>query len=227
MKILFISKKTKWCQKAKKYVLQKFENVEVIQGENGENFPHKINNWKGDLILSYLSPWIIPEKNLKNSKTSINFHPGPPKYGGTGCYNFAIYNEEKRYGVLCHHMEKKVDSGEIIRIKEFPTSKDETIISLKEKSMKNLIKLFYDIIDLIKDGKELPTSKRKWKKRPYTRKDLQEICEINLDMSQKEILKRIRATYYPKGPDFPHIVINDKKLVLKEIEINELENTSL
>ncbi len=65
-------------------------------------------------IISFVSPWIIPE-NLLNSaqKAAINFHPGPPDYPGTGCYNFALYEGTKKYGVTAHHMEKKVDTGNI------------------------------------------------------------------------------------------------------------------
>ena len=131
--MLFLSKKTKWCDTAKKYVLQYFDNVTIFQGDTGDSLPEEVYNWKGDYIISYLSPWIVPEKVLKNTqKKAINFHPGTPSYGGIGCYNFAIYNQEKEYGVLCHEMIKQVDSGEIIKIRYFPLSNNETVLSLKE-----------------------------------------------------------------------------------------------
>jgi len=228
MEILFLAKKTNWCNKAKDFLARNFDKVIAYQGDFGEKIPITSNEWQGDYIISFLSPWIVSEDLLNNTrKKALNFHPGTPKYGGIGCYNFAIYNEEKEYGVMCHEMEKKVDSGKIIKVRNFPIGKDETVVSLKERSMKNLLALFYEITDLIKKGKELPISKEQWGEKTYTRKDLQNLCKITLDMSETEILKRIRATYYPGGPDFPYIKVADKKITLKEISIDELEDSSL
>ena len=56
-------------------------------------------NWTGDYILSFRSLLILPEKIINNAKiAAINFHPGPPKYRGVGCLNYAVYNNEKYYG---------------------------------------------------------------------------------------------------------------------------------
>jgi len=226
MEILFLSKKTDWCNKAKDYVKQNFDNVQTYQGNFGEKLPVECKDWQGEYIISYLSPWIVPEHLLlKAKKKAINFHPGTPQYGGIGCYNFAIYNEEKEYGVLCHEMTKKVDSGSIIKIRTFPLANNETVASLKKKSMKNLLLLFYEIVDMINDEKKLPASNQKWKRKPYTRKELQSLCRITLDMSEKEIVKRIRATYYPNGLDYPYLETSGKKIILKEIAIDEMENT--
>ena len=228
MQILFLAKKTNWCNMAKDFLERNFDKVISYQGDYGKKIPITSNEWHGDYIISFLSPWIVSEDLLNNTrKKALNFHPGTPKYGGIGCYNFAIYNEEKEYGVMCHEMEKKVDSGKIIKVKKFPIEKDETVLSLKERSMKNLLDLFYEITDLIKKGKDLPISKELWGRKPYTQKDLQNLCKITLDMSETEMLKRIRATYYPGGPDFPYIKVADKKITLKETSIDELEDPSL
>jgi len=227
MKILFLSKKTDWCNKAKDYVLKNFDDVEVFQGNWKDELPEEVKDWKGDFIISYLSPWIIQEHTLKNVKKAINFHPGTPKYGGIGCYNFAIYNEEKEYGILCHEIEKKIDSGKIIKVKMFPITLKETVLSLKEKSMENLLDLFYEIIDLVKKGEELPTSDKQWEKKPYTRKELQALCRITPEMSEKEKIKRIRATFYPGGPDYPYLESDGKKMIIKEMPTDGMENTTV
>ena len=39
------------------------------------------------------------DDTLKKAKNAINFHPAPPKYPGSGCYNFAIYNKDKKIGM--------------------------------------------------------------------------------------------------------------------------------
>ena len=223
MEILFLSKKTDWCNIAKDFLEKNFEKVISFQGDFGDKMPIKSNEWHGDYIISFLSPWIVSEDLLNNArKKALNFHPGTSKYGGIGCYNFAIYNEEKEYGVMCHEMVKKVDSGKIIKIRNFPIDTDETVSSLKNKSMDNLLELFYEIMDLIKRRKKLPVSNQKWERQPYTKKELLSLCKITTDMPKKEIEKRLRATYYPAGPDWPYIEINGKKITLKEITFDEV-----
>jgi hypothetical protein len=51
-------------------------------------------------------------------------------------------------------------------------------------------------MNLILNGKPLPESVEKWKRKPFTRKQLDELCTITPDMSEEEIKKRIKATTY-------------------------------
>ena len=82
--------------------------------------PPEVLNWKGDLIISFISSWIYPQQLLSNAGfAAINFHPGSPDYPGTGCTNFAVYNGEKEYGITCHHMNATIDTGSIIQVKRF------------------------------------------------------------------------------------------------------------
>jgi hypothetical protein len=80
--ILFIGKKNDFfCECAMEFVKLHFSEHEILLGKKGEPFPEEAGWWRGDYIVSYLSPWIIPEHLLKRaSKASINFHPGPPEY---------------------------------------------------------------------------------------------------------------------------------------------------
>jgi hypothetical protein len=38
--------------------------------------------------------------------------------------------------------------------------------------------MFYEIMNCILQAKPLPLSEEKWKRKPYTRKELNELCEI-------------------------------------------------
>ena len=59
-----------------------------------ERISEKILNWKSDYILSYRSLFILPKELIENAKyAAINFHPAPPEYTGSGCINFALYEE--------------------------------------------------------------------------------------------------------------------------------------
>jgi len=140
MEILFIGKKhDQNAMLAAEYLNQTFPNTQIVFGARGENFPENLHLWKGDYIFSYLSPWIIPQGLLERAKKgAINWHPGPPEYPGIGCTNFAVYNDEKVYGITCHYMVDKVDTGKIIEVKRFSFLKMIRFSQL----LKNVIPIF-------------------------------------------------------------------------------------
>lgn len=214
MKIVLLSKKTDYCKLAQDYIKANFTNYQIIEGENTNPLPEI--EWTCDYLISFLSPWIIPKSILTKAKYAINFHPSPPKYPGIGCYNFAIYDKQTEYGATCHHMATKVDTGSIIRVKFFPMSAQDTVYTLKNRTMDTMVKLFYEIIDLIKNNQPFPTSDLYWLRQPYRRKDLVELCRITKDMSKEEIALRIQATYFPGAKDLPFIDIDGKKFILAE-----------
>lgn len=81
-----------------------------------------------------MSPWIIPKGLLERVvKGAINWHPGPPEYSRIGCTNFAIYNNEKEFGITCHYMLDKVDTGKIIGVKRFSILENDTVFSITQK----------------------------------------------------------------------------------------------
>jgi len=216
-KILLFAKKTNWCNRAVEYVNTLYkDNALVFQGDIGNPFPSKAGLWGGEIIISYLSPWIIPEEILhRASKATINFHPGSPEYPGAGCYNFALYEEAKEYGVTCHHMLKKVDTGQIIAIKKFSIDEAETVQSLKEKSMRHIWELFVETMNYLISNKDLPMSSLCWSRGPFRRKQIDDLCQITPQMDKKEIARRIRATYFPGAPG-PYITLDGYKFEFSE-----------
>lgn len=181
------------------YLNTYFNRVTLHLGERRDEFPYLFTT--PDIVISYMSPWIIPPTVLEQTKLwNINFHPGSPDYPGIGCTNFAIYNGEKEYGVTAHIMEEKVDSGEILGIKKFSISKEDTVFSLTQKSYRYLLVLFYDVFNHFLHVGGLPESKRNWTRKPYTRKELNELCRITPGMPKEEIRRRIKATKYPGMP---------------------------
>lgn len=200
--ILFIGKKDDFfCEQAKSFVDTHFQESSILLGSRGDNFPDEFRHWKGDYIVSYLSPWIIPEYMLdRTNEAAINFHPGPPKYPGIGCTNFALYNGEERFGVTCHHMDPKPDTGDIIATKKFNIQDSDTVYSLTQRCYAHILSLFYDIGQKILNEEELPDSEKNWKRKPYTRKELNELCEVSPEMSTEEIKRRVRAVTFPDAP---------------------------
>lgn len=183
------------------YLKINFTKVRVFKGNVGDVFPKKAYSSKYDICISYMSPWIIPQKMLLRIKDfAINFHPGPPEYRGIGCTNFAIYNNESKYGVTAHLMDSEVDSGAIINARYFPILPGDTLFVLTQKCYKQVLKLFYDVFTYYIGHGKLPKSNKKWSKRLYTRKELNELCRIRKGMSQIEARKRVKATNFPNMP---------------------------
>lgn len=193
--------------------LEKKGEVTVYKGNRGDKFPEGVETLSQDILISYLSPWIIPSDVLRNTRLwNINFHPGPPEYPGIGCYNFALYNCENIYGVTAHLMEKKVDTGKIIGVKRFQLLHDDDALNISLKSYDAMLSLFYEVVDNILKLNRLPICDETWKRKPYTRQELEELCRIDPTMSEQEVKRRIRATTYPEMPG-TYIKIHGYKFV--------------
>ena len=200
--ILFIGKKKDfYCKQAVEFVKLHFTKHEILLGQRGDHFNEEIRWWEGDYIVSYLSPWIIPDYLLtRASKAAINFHTGPPEYPGIGCTNFAIYDIANTYGVTCHHMNSKVDTGKLIAVRKFPLYSSDTVYSLTQRCYGEMLTLFYEIMALILTNKELPNFNDNWKRKPYKREELDELCRITPEMPEEEIKKRVKAVTFPNKP---------------------------
>jgi methionyl-tRNA formyltransferase len=198
LRVLFLSKKeNEYAQRAAGFIRSHFNNPLIFSGDRKEPLSKAVLDWKGDLMISFISSWIYPSGLLANaSMAAINFHPGSPEYPGTGCTNFAIYNGEKEYGVTCHHMKATVDTGSIIAVKRFPLGDLDTVLEVTQHCYELIEEMFYEIMECILHGRPLPASGETWKRVPYTRKQLNELCEITPGMSEEEINKRIKATTY-------------------------------
>ena len=198
IRVLFLGKKDNpFAERAAEHLRKQFKDPIIFIGDRRDKIPAEILSWKGDLLISFIGSWIMPESLLQNAAlAAINFHPGSPEYPGTGCTNFAIYNGEKEYGVTCHHMKSTVDSGNIIAVKRFPITEEDTVFSVTQQCYRLIESMFYEVLDCILQGKSLPVSTEKWKRKPYTRKQLDELCTITPGMAEEEIRKRIKATTY-------------------------------
>ncbi|RYY71917.1 MAG: hypothetical protein EOO13_01390 [Chitinophagaceae bacterium] len=196
--ILFIGKKDDhFSTLAADYLTQHLPQSTIVYSAKREAIPEIVQNWKGDYIISYLSQWIIPAEILANARIgALNLHPGSPEYPGIGCTNFAIYNKEKEFGITCHYMLPKVDSGAIVKVSRFPIYSSDSVYSLTMRCYAAILNVFFELLDEILAGKIPVASGEQWQRKAYTRKQLNELCELTRDMSEKEIEERIKATTY-------------------------------
>jgi methionyl-tRNA formyltransferase len=196
--VLFLGKKKdEHVKKALKFCQLNFTDVTAYLAKWGDPLPEDIGSWEGEYIISYLSRWVIPEYLLRKVRiAAINFHPASPQYPGIGCNNFALYEKAKEYGVTCHHMTSCVDKGAIIAVKRFPVFATDNANTLLSRAYDYQLILFYEIASLLLEGKKLPVSEESWTRKPFTRKELDQLGRITPDMSKEEVAKRIKATNF-------------------------------
>ena len=179
--------------RAAEFCRRNFTRVGVYLGKWGDTFPVGIGSSDWDFIISYLSRWSVPADLLETARLAVNFHPGPPEYPGYGCNNFAIYEEAKDYGVCCHHMAPRVDTGAIIATQRFPVLSNDDGGTLLARAYDYQLVLFYEVVARIIRGEELPVSTEKWTRAPFTRRQFDGLGRITAEMTKDEIARRTRA----------------------------------
>ena len=197
-KVLFLRKKDNdYAQRAENYIRKHFQNPFIFTGGRKDKLPAEVLNWQGDLLISFISSWIYPPRLLSNASfAAINVHPGSPEDPGTGCTNFAVYEGAKEYGITCHHMKAGVDSGSIIDVKRFPVKEEDTVYGITQHCYQLIEDSFYEIMNGILQMQPMPVTNEQWKRKPFTRKQLDELCTITPDMPGDEVERRIKATTY-------------------------------
>ena len=216
MKVIIIAKKNKPFVKEILLLTKKiFKNLIFFDAEKKIDVK-SILNLNYDIIISYISDYVLSDKILKKTKLyNINFHPGPPDYPGYGCFNFALYNKAKYYGCTAHLMNKKVDTGKIIDVRNFKLKKNESVLTLSDKTYKHMYFQFKNIINHLAKKKKIKLSNIKWTRKPYKKKQLEKLCKLELNMSKSEVDKRIMATSYPNKPG-AYLNFKGNKFVISE-----------
>lgn len=157
-----------------------------------------------DLVISYGFGNLISETLINNSNIGcINFHPAPlPEWRGMGgVFNFAIYEEVSEWGVTSHFVDKTFDTGDIIKLNTFEVDiENESVSSLTKKSHKELLNLFYEVVDIIIDynlnKKSIPRLKQDGG-RYISKKDFNGLRKINKNDTSDIIDKKIKAFFHP------------------------------
>lgn len=129
-----------------------------------------IESWKPDVMVSMYFDQIL-KKSVINipTKTTLNMHPGLlPRYRGLWPEFWKLYNGEKYAGVSIHHMNEKIDAGEVIAQTKFPIQKDDTKFSLALRSARYGTKLLIKTLKKLKRGIKIKPLKLKGKPKYYS-----------------------------------------------------------
>ena len=219
MKVLFLGRKNDYyTNQLLQFLIKKKLKITKILQNKPEHVKIVLKNY--DYIISFRSYIILRKKILKKIKyASINFHPGPPKYRGIGCANFAIYNQEKYYGVTAHLINEKIDNGKIIDVQNFKLKKNTNISQLLQTSYKFQLKQAKKVLDKVfKNNKNLSKMINKnkniqWSRKLYLRKNLEKLYTVSPNINKYKLDLIIRATNYKNFK--PYIILNNKKFILQ------------
>lgn len=104
--------------------------IPVIEVKNVNNEEHLLylKKLKIDIIISS-NGQIFKNKLLETAKIAcINRHTALlPKYGGCMPVFWAMFNDEKEFGVSVHYMVKEIDKGNILYQEHFPLIKNNSL----------------------------------------------------------------------------------------------------
>ncbi len=172
-----------------------------------------------DYIISVQHHQIMQSKHINCAKIlAINLHMAPlPEYRGCNQFSFGIIDKVKEFGATIHVLETGIDSGDILFESRFPIAKNETAISLYEKTLEKSITLFKSNILSLFTGNYIRKPQSEFyseRSRGYhERKEINQLKEIDFSWEDEKIDRYIRATYFPPFSP-PFTKIEGKKIEL-------------
>jgi methionyl-tRNA formyltransferase len=191
-----------------KFMRWNFDITFVKSRQRGEKLPEDILSWEGEYIICFRSLFVLPKALIDKAKiTAVNFHPAPPEYPGSGCINFALYDEVEEYGVTAHIMNELVDNGAILEVRRFPITPCDSLSTVLRRTHSELSNLCSDFISGIYlfgatfIEKKLKISKSEnWNGKARLLKELDGLQKVNFNISEDELKRVVRATYIEGYP---------------------------
>jgi methionyl-tRNA formyltransferase len=152
-----------------------------------------------DVVLSFLHPRLIREPLLSLGHAGcLNFHPAPlPDFRGLGGYNLAILEGLEEWGVSCHFVDERLDTGDLVEVERFPIDREgATALSLDIDTQARLTGLFERVIGRLLAGEELPRLPQ-GEGRYVSREEFERLRVIR---PGDDIGRKLRAFWYPPHP---------------------------
>jgi methionyl-tRNA formyltransferase len=152
-----------------------------------------------DVVISFLFWKLIREPLASLGRVGcLNFHPAPlPDMRGLGGYNVAILEGREEWGVSCHFVDERFDTGDLVEVERFPIdSENETAFSLDLASQERLFALFKRVMARAQAGEELPRTPQ-GEGRYVTREEFEELRRVR---PGDDLERKLRAFWYPPHP---------------------------
>lgn len=185
-----------------------FDVESVISRNRGERLPAAIQCWQGEYIFCFRSYFKLPQALLDRATiAAINFHPGPSEYPGSGCANWALYENSPTYGVTAHLMDEKIDSGRIVECRRFPILRQDNIDTLLAKTHLKAYDLLLDVTTgLASEGESFlerklaQSASERWSGTARRMRELDRLQLVDTGIEKDDLERVIRSAH---TSDFP------------------------
>lgn len=150
--------------------------------------------WQADFLFNF-SPVLLSPVELNRFAYPINFHTAPPHYRGRGGCTYALYQNDKEYGVTAHLMIEEVDAGPILQVLRFPILKDDTVDQLYTRTLDHIPLLAMKVLDDIADNGNQPklAEHEFWQGMLNTQQNLMDFMRLTQGESELEVARKLRA----------------------------------
>jgi methionyl-tRNA formyltransferase len=152
-----------------------------------------------DVVISFLFWKRIREPLVSLGRIGcLNFHPAPlPDLRGLGGYNVAILEGRDEWGVSCHFVDERFDTGDLVEVERFPIDPTrETAFSLDLASQERLFALFQRVMTRALAGEELARTPQ-GEGRYVTREEFEALRRVR---PGDDVERKLRAFWYPPHP---------------------------
>ncbi|HEX3278564.1 MAG TPA: formyltransferase family protein, partial [Thermoleophilaceae bacterium] len=170
-----------------------------------------------DVVVSFLFWSLIREPLISLGRVGcLNFHPAPlPDYRGVGGYNVAILEGLERWGVSCHFVDERFDTGDLVEVDHFAIDREaETAFSLDLKSQEHLLAVFQRVLGRALAGEPLPREPQ-GEGRYLSRADFDELRVVR---PGDDLSRKLRAFWYPPWPGAT-IEVDGRRLTLVDEQL--------
>lgn len=158
-------------------------------------------------------PYIIPKEIIQLTKRGfVNTHPGYLPYNRGKHPSFWSIVEGTPFGVTLHYVDPQIDTGPIIAQREIPVTWLDTGETLHKRAQEEILSLFYDSFDTIKDGSPQVCMQIQKSGTFHLGKELEPASVIGIDKmySARTLLNLIRGMVFD-GKGFANFIDGDKK----------------
>ena len=152
-----------------------------------------------DVVISFLFWNLIREPLISLGRIGcLNFHPAPlPDWRGVGGYNLAVLEGLAEWGVSCHFVDERFDTGDVVEVERFSIDPAaETAWSLDVKSQERLAGLFERVMGRAIRGEELPREPQGEGR--YVRRE--DFDRLRVARPGDDLDRAVRAFWYPPHP---------------------------
>jgi methionyl-tRNA formyltransferase len=201
-----------------KLLTEKGQKFTVVNNLKNDEIYQKLVDAAPDLIINNGMMFIFPEKIVDNFRV-LNTHSGRlPYYRGRSGASWAVYNDEKIFGVSCHLMDKGVDTGPVVAQKIIKITDSDYMLDLLMKERKHCLSLILKSVKLLSNSKFKPKYQSEFVGSyfPALMSDLDGAINWERETS-RIIFCKVRAFSFPYGGAFA--IFNDAKVVVSKASI--------